>query len=439
VSERLAPALSETLAALEAAGWPEAEVYAKTGRSRTVVLEGGRRVSTVRREAGWAVRAGDPRRSFWYAATGTPRPDAAWPEADGAGLRLPSARHVARWSSPGDLDAPLAGENDVLALLRGIERALDTELPSARLLRAVLDDGSSEAQLISSRGVRARVRQRTATLRLEAGYAGAARTRVVAEAAAREARQLNPLALARRLADRLLVSERGTTPVRDRGEMVLGPPAAVRLLAGLVPLWLGPLAAAQKLGDSQGRLGGRPLTLIDNGRLPGGMLEAPVDGEGMPTRGVRLVAEGVAQQPLLAWWQTPHQPGLASGCSARASWRDLPCPGPTHLFLAPSPETCPADMVAALARGYYLLDAEGAPMIDAQRDRFSLPVCGFAIDRGRASGAVVGAHLAGSIRALLRGILATARDLTFLPCGGGMVGAPTILVRGLELVGRHAS
>lgn len=434
-NDRRSETLAETLAVLEAAAWPEAEVYAKTGRSRTFVVEGPRMTSTVRREEGWAVRAGDARRSFFYAATGTPRPDAPWPEADGEGLRLPSPRPVARWTAPADLDAPLVGENDALALLRGIGRALDTELPGARLIRAVLDDGSSEAQLLSSRSMAARTRQRVAILRLEAGKRKLA-TRVHVEALAREARQLNPVALARRLADRLLVAERGETPVRDRGEILLAPPAAARLLAGLMPLWIGPSAVGQALGDLRGRLGGPPLTLIDNGRLPGGLVEAPVDGEGVTARGVRLVAEGVAQQPLLAWWQTPRQPGLASGCSNRPSWRDLPRPGPTHFFLTPSPETSVADLVADLSRGYYLLDAEGEPRIDSERDRFALPVCGFSIERGHASGAVTGTELVGSIRALLRGILATARDLTFLPAGGGMVGAPTVLVRGLELVRR---
>lgn len=435
-------ALAETLERLTKAGWPEAEVYAKVGRSRQLTLDGGRTASIVRRESGWAVRAGDDRRSFSYAATGEPRADTAWPEADGAGLRLPSPRPVRRWSPPADLDSPLVGENDAIALVRGIERALDTEMPGARLVRAILDDGSSESQLLSSRSVAARVRQRTAALHLEARLLGPSKDAsatgatsppapATLVAAAREARQLNPVALARRLADRLMVSVRGASDVRDRAEILLAPHAAARLLAALVPMWTGPDAAA--IVDPHGRLGGKALTLIDNGRMPGGLLEAPVDGEGIPTRGVRLVAEGIVQQPLLAWWQTPRQPGLASGCSLRASWRELPRPGPTHFFLAPSTETSAADLVSDIARGYYLLDARGTPRIWPGRDRFSMPTFGFALERGQAVGAVSAAVLTGSIRALLRGILQTARDLTFLPIEGGMIGAPTVLVRGLEL------
>ena len=41
--------------------------------------------------------------------------------------------------------------------------------------------------------------------------------------------------------------------------------------------------------------------------------------------------------------------------------------------------------------------------------------------------------LVGSVPALLGGILAKARDLTFFPIHGGMVGSPTLLVKGLEL------
>jgi hypothetical protein len=42
--------------------------------------------------------------------------------------------------------------------------------------------------------------------------------------------------------------------------------------------------------------------------------------------------------------------------------------------------------------------------------------------------------LAGGIGALLRGVGAVARDLRFFPLGG-MIGAPTLLLTGLEIRG----
>ncbi len=158
----------------------------------------------------------------------------------------------------------------------------------------------------------------------------------------------------------------------------------------------------------------------------------------MPTRAVPLVEAGLYRQPLLAWWQargeTAGATRVASGCSARPSFRDLPRPGPTHLFVRPQEGVRPAALVGALARGAYLLDADGPGRFDLAGDRFALPVCGFLLAAGAARQPLARAWLCGSIGALLRGVGGVARDLTFFPLHG-MVGSPTLRVAGLELRG----
>jgi hypothetical protein len=62
-----------------------------------------------------------------------------------------------------------------------------------------------------------------------------------------------------------------------------------------------------------------------------------------------------------------------------------------------------------VSRGYYLLDATGGGVFDFEADRFSLPVCGFAVQGGRSSAPVGGAWLCGGIGALLRGVQGVAR------------------------------
>ncbi len=433
--------LFEVLNHLAGEGWPEVEVFHKRGRSRTLRYGPGGEVASFRQEEGWAVRAGDRRRSFHFAATGTPRPGGPWPAADGRGLRLPSPRAIPRWSPPSSLDAPLVSENEAHGLFTAVGRELDSELPGARLIAGELEDGSSESQLLSSREVASAVRHRAAFLRLEAVGAGAnasaswagggETSSVTLVQVAREARRFTPTALARRLADRLLIAEQGSTPRRDRGEFLLAPPVAVGLLAALSELWIGPGAEgrAAKLLDRRGHLASDAFTLIDDGRLAGGIFEAPVDGEGQPTRQVAVVEEGGFRQPLLAWWQAPD-PQQASGCVLRPGWRDLPRQSPTHLYLRPS-STGVASLVGSLSRGYYLLALDGEPKVDG--GRFAAPVSGFAIDRGTAAGSLAGGWLTGSIPALLAGVAAVGRDLTFLPSGSGLVGSPTVLVRGLEL------
>ena len=432
-----APALDEILRALLRRHLADVEVYVKRGRSRRVERTAFTETFSTSQEAAWAVRAGNRRGSFFTAATGTPSPEGPWPEPAGRALVIPEPAAVPAWSEPSDFDTPLIGEREGLRLLESLGRELANELPGARLLRAVLEDGSSEADLANSRGLRARTRHRIATLYLEAAGPGRPAASASLYVAAREPRRFHPTALARRLADRLAVTASGAAPERavwERGgELLLAPPVVTRVLAGILPLLVGPGPGSRLVGV-RGRLGSERVTLIDNGRLPGGAFEAPVDGEGVPTREVVLVEEGVFRQPLLAWWQEGAATGEPSGCTRRAGWRDLPTPGPTHLYLRPDPRTPVASLLGAVPQGYYLLDATGLGRFDLTADRFTLPVCGFAVQSGRASVPIARAWLCGGIGAFLRGIVGVGRDLTFQPLDG-MIGAPTVLVTGLELRG----
>jgi predicted Zn-dependent protease len=426
------PHLDEILRALLKRHLTDAEVYVKRGRSRRLERTPVTETSSTSQERAWAVRAGNRRGSFFAAATGDPSPAGPWPEpVAGHALELPEPDPAPAWSTPSDFDTPLTGEREGLKLLESLGRELSSELPGARLLRGVLEDGSSEAELANSRGVRALTRSRIATLYLEA--AGPGRPAVTASlyVAAREPRRFHPTALARRLADRLAVSAAGAPPERDTGEFLLAPGVAARMLAGLLPLLVGPGPGSRLIG-ARGRFGSDRVTLIDNGRLAGGAFEAPVDGEGVPTREVVLVEEGVFRQPLLAWWQEGAAHGETSGCVRRPGWRDLPLPGPTHLYLRPEPKIPVAALLGAIVQGYYLIDATGPGRFDLAADRFALPVCGFAVEGGRASAPVAGAWLCGTIGTFLKGIDGVGRDLTFHPLDG-MIGSPTVLVTGLEL------
>ena len=63
----------------------------------------------------------------------------------------------------------------------------------------------------------------------------------------------------------------------------------------------------------------------------------------------------------------------------------------------------------------------------------SVPVVGFTVERGRPASPLAGATVEGSVGGLLRGIDAVARVLAFSPLAGGMIGAPSLLVSGLEI------
>ena len=425
--------LDEVLGALAARGCEEAEVYGKSGRSRRVVLGVDGEVAQQTQEEGWAVRAGGRQGGFFWSATGRPEPQPEWPEVAGAPLRLPEAAGPAALAA-GDPEAPLLAESEGRALLEAIAVGLAAELPGARLLRGTLVEGTSDSELRSSRGVDARWRSRAATLRVEAMGPGAPRSAAVLDLAERQARDFRPQALARRLADLLVVAAGDPPPERDRGEFVLAPALGARLLLGLLPLFVGAAAASRlaPLRDRRGRVGGDLLTLVDDGCLAGGALAAPVDGEGVPTRELVLVEEGVLRQPLLAWHEARPPQTRAAGCSRRASWRDLPRPGPTHFYWRPQRAVAAAALLGGVARGYYLLEQRGAGRFDLAAGELAVPVCGFAVRGGRAAAPISGGWLCGTIGAFLRGVVGVARDLAFLPLDG-MIGAPTLLATGLEL------
>lgn len=457
----LGEVLGEVLDALAGRGLPVAEVYAKRGRSRVVEESPAGVTVSYLREAGWAARAGDDRRSLFAAGTGLPDPagpGGAWPEADGAALALPDPEALGLsgepWREPPELDAPLLGEREALGLLSTLGEELRAELPAARLLGIRLADGASEWRLASrpgsGSGLEASARSRAAYLRVEAALAERREVAATLELAERSARAFDPRAVARRLADRLAVAARGSAPERDRGELVLAPAAAARLLAALAPLFVGARGAelARRLEDKHGRFAAAAVTVIDDPRLSALALATPADGEGLPTAAVTLVEAGTYRRPLVPWWEAGEaRPGRRRGpssgrarpaprpaaCARRPGWRDLPRPGPSQLYLAPDPEVAPADLLSGVARGYYLLDADGPAAVDLAEGRLSLPVVGFAVERGGAATPLAGAVIEGGIGSFLRGIDAVARDLAFLPVGGALIGAPTLHLTGMEI------
>ncbi len=430
------PDAEALLVELPGRGFPEAEIFEKRGRSRrfsrqaarSVAPPDGRTTQAAASEAGWALRAGDARRSLFQTATGKPAAATRLEDPSPHPLRLPEPPALPTpdlWNDPPELDAPLATETEATTLLAEIERELQRELPESRLVVAVLDDGASEWALRSTRGVRAEGRARAAYLRLEVGC-GERRCRF--EGAERDARQFEPCALARRLVDRLCALEESREhPAGASGEsgLLLAAPLAARLVQAFAPFFLGPAARARLA--ALGALS-PALTLIDDGRLATGLLLSPFDGEGLPCGRAVLVEEGRFVQPLLAWWEAGR---AVPGCARRASWRDLPRRAPTHLFVAPG-TTAVGELVESVVAGAYLLDAEGAVRVDPGSLAFEVPVSGMHIVKGRAVAPLGRVRLCGDLTSFLAGIQVLARDLVFVP-GDGMFGAPTMRTSGLRV------
>lgn len=428
--------LAQVRASMKRLGMQAVELYLKSGRSRRFEIGVQGKTGSSTAERGWAIRAGSPRSSLFVAGTGVPRIDESWPEPDGQPLRLPTAETIPAWRPPADLEGALVAESEAIALLTSVERALVEELPGSRLIRGLLEEGTSEVSLHSTQGIEVEYRNRAATLLVE--VAGPWRDSASAQVslAERDHRGFRPPAIARRLANRLLLTREGEAPARERGDVLIGSVVASRILGSFLPLLLGGEAETlvRRLEDRQGRLGSDLLTIIDDGRLSGGVLESPVDGEGLPSGPVVLVEEGRYCQPMVDWRDAPVGKRPAAAFSRRESWRDLPHTAPSHLFLQPDPEIAVGELLGSITRGYYLLEPLGPGVFDFLRDQFRLPVCGMVLRRGQATAPLSRIWLEGRISSFLRNIQAVARDLTFQPMGA-MIGAPSMLVTGLGLRG----
>jgi len=421
------------LPGLRAAGMDQAELFLKRGRSRRYERRAGSHRHQMSRESGWAVRAGCAGGSIASVGSGVPEVPRDWPSAVGRPIDLPRAATVPTWRAATDIETPLVSEGGVVALADSIERYLRREVEAARVLVAVLEDGASEAAIVNSRGVEAAWSSRAASLYLEVAIPG--RIGISCHLAERHVGRFRPPAVARRLADRLLVRRDGRPlEAGPTGSVLLDPMVGVRLLAALTPYLVGPSAPARlpRLIRGAETLGSERVTLIDNGRLRGGILDAPVDGEGMPTAERILVERGRFVQPLLSFPQAQGGPYPGVGCSRRAGWRDWPQVAPSHFYLASPREVSVPDLLAAVDHGYYLLDVVGRGWFDTESDRFALPVCGFRLRAGRADGALARSLLHGRLGDWLRGLEAAGSDLSFVPALG-MLGMPTCLVSGLEL------
>jgi PmbA protein len=407
-------------------GLEAVEVYLKEGRSRRAAQGSQGRLVSQHHERGWAVRASGEKSSLFCCGSGERVAAGPWPSPDGYPIRLPSPRPVSDWREPAELRSPLCVEHEALEIIEACGRELTRELPGVRLLQATLEDGESSSKIANTRGVEASWRQRAATLYLEAALDD---EEVIEFVGGRNAHAFSPRALARRIADRLLIRRDGVTGARDRGTVLLAPPVAVRILGALLPVFLG-----YEQGLEPGR-GSEHLTVVDDGRLAEGVFVAPVDGEGMPTGRTILIEKGTLRETLGPGLAQAIQPDRGAGSVRRPSYRDVPRVGPSHLFIEADRKQSVGALLAELSRGHYFLDAHDAGRFDLAGDRFEITVGGFAVRSGNPTAAISGAKLSGKFSQLLAGLRAVARDLTFFPLGG-LLGSPSLLITGLEVNGR---
>ena len=191
-------------------------------------------------------------------------------------------------------------------------------------------------------------------------------------------------------------------------------------------------AVARKTSFLKDRLGQRlfrpGIQVLDDPLRRRGLRSRPFDAEGVATRRLAVVEDGV-----LASWildsATARELGFASTGHAQRGVSSTPAPGPSNLHLAAGSDP-PEALMADIAEGFYVTDLIGVGVNQVTGD-YSRGASGFWIENGKRSYPVSEVTIAGNLIEMFQTLL-PANDLEFR----FGINAPSVRVEGLTVAGR---
>src|SRR6059058_5832235 len=143
-------------------------------------------------------------------------------------------------------------------------------------------------------------------------------------------------------------------------------------------------AVARKSSFLRDKLGQRlfrpGIRVLDDPRRLRGLRSRPFDAEGVATKSLAVVEDGVLASWLLDC-ATARELGLATTGHAQRAVSSTPAPGPSNLHLAAGPDT-PEAMMADIAEGFYVTDLIGVGVNYVTGD-YSRGANGFWIENGK--------------------------------------------------------
>lgn len=355
--------------------------------------------------------------------------DEAWripPVLEAAPLPFPS-------EDPGIGAVSMARRIEMASAMEAAARALDPRVGRAR--KSVVTDVAGQVAVGHTGGLRAghRYTRAVAYIQLTASEDGRS------QSGYRAAFALGPASLpveeVGREAARRALARLGAKPgPTGRLAAVLDREVVAGLLEELAPAFSGrrvvrgtsPLAG--RIGEA---VGSPAVTILDDPRLPGGYGSAPSDGEGVPTRRVELIHNGVLKGFLHDTYSSTKLGFGQPGNAVRGSFQSPPRIGPMNLLLLPG-EASREELFDRAGEGVYINEVMGLHTVDATTGDFSLGAGGRRIERGRLGEPIEKLAFAGNAIELLRSITAVGSDLELFPGGGG---APSVLVSELSVAG----
>lgn len=328
------------------------------------------------------------------------------------------------------------------------EPGVDARIESAR--RAERAARATDPRIVNSEGAEASARFRSVAYGSSAGFRGRydsathhlSVSPIASENGAMQvdawwtvgrtlSRLDSPESVGRRAAERAL-RRLGARRVRTCEAPVIFDPVTAASLLSQVAGCLGGYSVYRQTSFLAGRLGetvaDARVTIVDDGRLPGGLGSRPFDGEGVATRRNVLVDRG----RLVSWLLDSYagrKLGLPSTGNASRSAGSAPGVSSTNLWLEPG-VTAPEEIVGSTERGLLVTSLFGHGFNPVTGD-FSRGAAGLWIEGGRPVHAVEEVTIAGNLGDMLLAVDAVGSDLLWL----GASAAPTLRIGRMTIAG----
>lgn len=173
-------------------------------------------------------------------------------------------------------------------------------------------------------------------------------------------------------------------------------------------------------------VGSSMVTLMDNGRLKGGLASAPFDAEGVPTKATRLIDEGVLQNLIYDSYSAAKAGTISTGNATRNGHRGMPSLGPSNFYMQPGTKSVD-EIIKGVDKGFYVLSVMQTGGVSPITGDCSMSANGLWIENGEIKQAVGGVTIATTLDDFLMNISDVGNDLTQLPFMGA-IGVPTLRV-----------
>jgi PmbA protein len=153
------------------------------------------------------------------------------------------------------------------------------------------------------------------------------------------------------------------------------------------------------------RIGSELVTVIDDGRVPGGLGTVPFDGEGVATRRTPVFERGVLRSFLYDTYYARKLGAVTTGNSTGGGV------GPSNFYLEPGSMSL-NELIAATPQGVLVMDTIGFATEHAS-GTYSRGARGFFIEGGELAYPIDEFTVAGQYTDMLAGVDAVANDLRF--------------------------